>query len=70
MENDLSSELENLWDALLSRQAEQVRAAFADLGPGEQQAVIQHLKRMTDEPGWHSEQRLSALAALEALDQK
>jgi hypothetical protein len=56
-----------LWDNLLSRQAEQVRQAFAGLTSQEQQAVIAHLQRMAEEPGWHAEQRRSALAALEAL---
>jgi hypothetical protein len=68
MEPD-SSDLENLWDSLLSREPEQVRAAFARLEPGERQSVVAHLRRMAGESGWHPEQRRSAEAALEALDQ-
>jgi hypothetical protein len=60
-------ELENLWEALLSRQPEQVRKAFAGLQAAERQSVREHLNRMATEPGWHPEQRLSAQAALEAL---
>lgn len=69
MSEDLTSylELEDLWDALLSRQADQVRAAFRTLNAEQQRAVRLHLQRMTTEPGWHPEQRISAQAALEAL---
>lgn len=56
-----------LWDELLSRQPERVRAAYASLETSERQAVIAHLKRMVHEPGWQSEQRISARAALTAL---
>jgi hypothetical protein len=69
MNEDLSTypELEDLWDALLSRQADQVRSAFRTLNSEQQRAVRLHLQRMTVEPGWHPEQRISAQAALEAL---
>jgi hypothetical protein len=59
--------IEDLWQALLSRQAAQVQAAFGTLDSEQQSAVIAHLRRMTQEPGWHPEQRISAQAALEAL---
>jgi hypothetical protein len=57
-----------IWERLLSREAELVRNTFNELSPGEQQAVITHLRRMASEPGWHSEQRLSARSALEAIN--
>lgn len=60
-------QLEQLWDGLLSRQPEQIQRAFATLTPGDQMGVLAHLKRMATEPGWHPEQRASALAALAAL---
>jgi hypothetical protein len=63
----MSDYLELLWDNLLSRQPDQIREAFGALSPVEQQAVLAHLKRIVNEPGWHSEQRLSAQAALSAL---
>ena len=59
--------LEHLWDALLSRQPEQVQAAFRSLDPDHQRLIYAHLQRMANEEGWHPEQRLSAQAALEAL---
>lgn len=60
--------LERLWDSLLSRQPELVRAAFKPLRAEEKQAVLAHLKKMVSEPGWHPEQQLSAGAALKALE--
>jgi hypothetical protein len=60
--------LEDLWDRLLSRQPQQVRAAFKRLSTAEQKTVRDHLQRMASEPGWHPEQQRSAQAALEALD--
>jgi hypothetical protein len=67
MENEENA-LEILWGQLLSRQAAQVRAAYAGLEPGERQAVVAHLRRMVSEAGWQPEQRRSARAALRALD--
>ena len=66
MTGDLN--LENLWDRLLSRQEEMVRAAFSDLDQGEKKAVLTHLRQMATEPGWHSQQRESARAALRAWE--
>jgi hypothetical protein len=63
----MDDELEILWDALLSRQAETVRQAFSSLSEGERLAVLVHLRRMANEPGWHPEQRASAQEALKAL---
>ena len=59
--------VEHLWEALLSRQASQVQFAFHSLDAEQQGAVLAHLQRMVQEPGWQVEQRLSAQAALEAL---
>lgn len=59
--------LETLWDGILSREPEQVQAAFSTLSDEEKQAVLAHLNRMSTEEGWHPEQRLSALLALQAL---
>lgn len=59
--------LEILWDALLSRDPEQVRKAFDCLSPRIQRDILAHLHRMATEPDWHPEQRISAQAALDAL---
>jgi len=61
------SNIEDLWDALLSRQEEQIQAAFRSLDGEQQHTVYTHLVRMVSEPDWHPEQRLSAQAALDAL---
>jgi len=61
-------QLEVLWEDLLSRQPERVRAAFTRLAIPEQQGVIAHLQRMVSESGWQAEQRASAKAALNALE--
>ncbi|WP_299027241.1 hypothetical protein [uncultured Thermanaerothrix sp.] len=58
---------EAFWEAILSRDPQQIQAAFARLDREAQKAVMQHLFRMVNEPGWHPEQRLSARKALEAL---
>ena len=59
--------LEILWDGLLSRDVERIRATFAELDETAQQFVLEHLLRMTREDGWHAEQVESAQAALQAL---
>jgi hypothetical protein len=61
---DSSSFLEILWDALLSRDPDQIRAAFVSLDPDSQKVVIGHLHRMAEEEGWHPEQVISAKEAL------
>jgi len=59
--------LEILWDGLLSRDAERIRATFAELDETAKQFVLEHLLRMTLEEGWHAEQVESAQTALQAL---
>lgn len=60
-------DLEELWEALLSRDVQRIRSAYNSLKLEDQKAVLTHLKSMANEPGWHTEQRISARAALEAL---
>lgn len=59
--------LEIFWDAILSRQPEQIRAAFAPLDAQDRRDLIAHLQRMVSEEGWHPEQRKSAQTALDTL---
>lgn len=59
--------LEIFWDAILSRQPEQIQAACSHLDDKERKKLIAHLQRMVTEEGWHSEQRKSAQAALDAI---
>lgn len=64
---DQNFDIEKIWNAILSRDPAQVRFAFGGLDKESQQAVLQHLTRMSIEDGWHIEQRISAEAALKAL---
>ncbi len=59
--------LEKFWDQILSRDPERIREAYQNLTGKEQQALIQHLNRMSTENDWHPEQKKSALAALQVL---
>ncbi len=65
--DDFIDPLEALWSSLLSRHPDTIRTAYQTLSVEEQQAVLEHLRRMASEPGWHPEQQRSAEAALHAL---
>ena len=67
MTGNFTHDLEEIWDALLSRDVRRIRSAYNSLEIEDQKAVFGHLKNMANEPGWHAEQRISARAALEAL---
>lgn len=60
-------DFDSLWDALLSREPERVRAAYLALDEASRGEVLKHLRRMVGEAGWHPLQRKSARAALKAL---
>jgi len=62
-----SDQLEALWDDLLSRQPERVRAAYKLLDRPSRQSVRTHLEHMVSEGGWLPDQRTSARIALQAL---
>lgn len=57
----------NIWELILSRQPKLISQAFKSLDAEEQQAVLDHLKRMRSESGWQPGQRESAQAALEVI---
>jgi hypothetical protein len=63
----MSDPIEDFWAEILSRQPERIRMAFATLSGEEKEAILNHLKRMTREPGWHPEQVDSATQALQVL---
>ena len=65
MEN--MSDLEFIWDRLLSRKEDRIRRVYATLSIGEQEAVLTHLEKMTTEADWHIEQRNSAEVALKII---
>lgn len=61
--------LEDTWDKLLSRDPSLVRLTYASLDEASQIIVIDHLHKMSSKPGWHPEQVLSAIAALQAINE-
>lgn len=61
--------LEKFWDDMLSRNPQQILEAFQPLNKHDRQVVLDHLNRMLNEVGWHSDQRDSAQAALHALEE-
>lgn len=63
-------DLQVIWDALLSRQAERVVSMYNSLSSRDKKEVLDHLIRMSTESGWHPEQRASAIAALAAIQEK
>ena len=67
MTGEFIHDLEEIWDALLSRDVQRIRSVYNSLEMEDQKAVLSHLKSMANDPGWHAEQRISAQAALEAL---
>ena len=60
--------LEYVWDGLLSRDPVRVCSTYEMLDEISKQNVLEHLKVMVTEDGWHPGQVESALAALKALD--
>ena len=67
MTGNFQHDLEELWDALLSREVPRIISIYKSLQIEDQKAVLAHLKNMANEPGWQKEQRVSAQVALEAL---
>jgi hypothetical protein len=61
--------LAKFWDNMLSRDPQKILAAYKPLDKHDRQVVLDHLNRMLNEVGWHSEQRDSAQAALQSLEE-
>ena len=59
--------LENLWNNILSREAELICEQYEALSEIDQATVWEHLNKMANEEGWHPEQMKSATIAIEAL---
>lgn len=64
----MSDQIEYLWENLLSRQPDLIRATFVALNDSDRKAVLAHLRRMAKETGWQAEQKISAEAAIQALE--
>ncbi len=65
--NDQNEYLEQIWDGILSREEDRIRLTYLTLDKNSRMIVLEHLKKMTGEPGWHPEQVESAGAALEVI---
>lgn len=59
--------LEEFWDAILSRDPRRIRVVYQTLDSVDQKRLLEHLRKMASEDGWHPDQRTSALAALDAI---
>jgi hypothetical protein len=68
--SDIFSSAEQFWDNLLSRNPEQILEAFRSLDNPSRLSVLNHLRDMAAEDGWQPEQRLSARAALDAIEKQ
>lgn len=64
---DENFDIEIFWDDLLSQQSARIQAAFDLLSPAEKVKILQHLRRMTTDQGWHPNQVAAARTALEIL---
>jgi hypothetical protein len=64
------SDPEIIWENLLSGEENLVGEIFESLDFSERGAVLEHLKRMVNEPGWQPSQQLAAQKALSILDEK
>jgi hypothetical protein len=60
-------DLDELWEHLLSQDPARIRRVWGDLTDDEASAVLAHLARMRDEPGWSPGQREAAATALRVL---
>jgi len=58
---------ENSWEELLSEDPARIRRAWGNLTDDECLAVLDHLRRMTEEEGWHPEQQRAAATALRVV---
>jgi len=63
-------ELDQMWEALLSGDPARIRRVWRDLTDDESLAVLAHLKRMRDEPGWDPAQRDAAALAVNILHEQ
>jgi cytochrome c553 len=61
------TDLEDLWESLLSEEPPRIRAVWEELTDDECELVAAHLKRMATEEGWHPLQRQAASKALEVI---
>ena len=59
--------MEDIWDAILSRNPNKIIMVFKVLSEQDKTNVIRHLYKMSTEDGWHPEQKVSADTALKII---
>jgi hypothetical protein len=59
--------LEEIWGDLLSRNPVSITEVFSRLNPDSQRDVLNHLRAMISEKGWHQKQKRSARIALNSI---
>lgn len=62
--------IENLWDHMLSKDKKKIITSYLRLNPEEKTAVVEHLNKMANEKGWHTEQKKSAKTALLVIEKE
>ncbi len=67
MEMNKFTSPEEIWDAILSREAGRIRSAWKLLDQKERDYLLAHLERMVSEEGWHPQQVASAQKALDVI---
>ena len=61
------TDLDELWEALLSEDPARIRRVWEDVTDAEALAILAHLNRMRDEAGWSDAQRAAAATALQVF---
>jgi hypothetical protein len=64
---DTTGDLEAFWGNMFSGEPARIRAAWADLRPDEQTAVVALLERIQADPERLAEQRAAAVLALQVI---
>ena len=65
----LDNELEHIWNGILSKEGELIISTYNSLDEDSKIVVLQHLKRMVTEEGWHPKQVVTAQTALNAIEE-
>ena len=59
--------IDEIWEDLLSEEPARIRRVWTDLTDEECAAVLEHLRRMSEEEGWQPAQQQAAAFALRVL---
>ena len=65
----MTDPLQTFWDDILSEDPRKITKTFNSLTASEQQKILVHLYKMTNEPGWLSTQVQTASKAIKAIEE-